>query len=325
MTTLGVVTTENSAEPAPIADRVAWEPVADYVARQVSVITGSTDLVADDAPDAIHATRVAIRRLRSVLRTFRPLWPTGHKALLAELKWYAGLLGVPRDLEVMEEWLLGLTDAEDVEGLDDLRARVRSRLDREREEALAPLRSELKGVRYGELVPALAGLADGPWSQYGAVPADLLLPGLAAAPAVRVDQLASQLGASDDRDEDLHTLRKVAKAARYAYEALGPAAKPHAKTWKKVTESLGIVQDGIVGRDLLATSRDRAVAAGESAAPYDHMIGVLGCVTAEAEAAGFEALARGHELLSVRPGDWADPEICTDSGTGSSPPTLSVG
>ena len=56
----------------------------------------------DDA--AVHDMRVAVRRLRSLLRTARPLldrpWA---ESVRAELDWLAGRLGVVRDLDVLIE------------------------------------------------------------------------------------------------------------------------------------------------------------------------------------------------------------------------------
>src|SRR3954464_15818416 len=55
-----------------------------------------------DAQDAVHKMRVATRRLRSALTTFRPLVDADVAGpLRQELKWLAGELGAARDAEVM--------------------------------------------------------------------------------------------------------------------------------------------------------------------------------------------------------------------------------
>ncbi|WP_194819283.1 CHAD domain-containing protein [Nocardia sp. XZ_19_385] len=57
--------------------------------------------VRSDADDSVHQMRVATRRLRSVLRSYRMLLQRDRAAeISAELKWLAGLLGVARDAEV---------------------------------------------------------------------------------------------------------------------------------------------------------------------------------------------------------------------------------
>jgi CHAD domain-containing protein len=54
-----------------------------------------------DAHDSVHQMRVATRRLRSVLRSYRKLFEQAPAAAMGdELKWLAGLLGVARDAEV---------------------------------------------------------------------------------------------------------------------------------------------------------------------------------------------------------------------------------
>ena len=59
----------------------AREVIEPYVVAQSAMIRASMDAVRNDSPDAIHASRVATRRLRSVLATFAPLWEHGHGPL----------------------------------------------------------------------------------------------------------------------------------------------------------------------------------------------------------------------------------------------------
>ena len=59
-----------------------------------------------DAPDAVHKMRVAVRRLRNALATYRPLFVREQtEPVREELKWLAAELGEPRDAEVMRERL----------------------------------------------------------------------------------------------------------------------------------------------------------------------------------------------------------------------------
>ena len=56
----------------------------------------------------VHQMRVALRRLRSLLATFRPLFdPDVVASLRDEVKWVAGELGAARDREVVRERLAG--------------------------------------------------------------------------------------------------------------------------------------------------------------------------------------------------------------------------
>ncbi|PJI51683.1 metal-binding protein, partial [Methylobacterium radiotolerans] len=66
-----------------------------------------------DEPDAVHQLRVAARRMRSVLATYRKLIDTftaNHPR--EELKWMAGTVGQARDVEVMRERLKDMAGAE---------------------------------------------------------------------------------------------------------------------------------------------------------------------------------------------------------------------
>ncbi len=226
------------------------EVVGPYVAQCGATIRTSLPLVRADAPDAIHAARVATRRLRSALRTFRPLWVQGHGPLRDDLRWYAGLLSRPRDLEVVGDWLESLLEGPEAAALygDGVAAEVSERVRRDREDSLAAMREELQGDRFSTLVAALPP-AD--WSPAADVPADLLVVGLAAVPGRKAAEEAARLPQGDGRAAAVHELRKTTKEARYAVDALGPAAQEQAEVWKRVTGTLGVAQDGRVAQEVL--------------------------------------------------------------------------
>ncbi|WP_067696911.1 CHAD domain-containing protein [Nocardia jejuensis] len=82
--------------------------------------------VREDLPDSVHSMRVATRRLRSVLKSYRKvLRRTPTTELRDELRWLAGLLGVARDAEVRAERFTallsesGIAVPEDAEPLAD--------------------------------------------------------------------------------------------------------------------------------------------------------------------------------------------------------------
>ena len=82
-----------------------------YLAAQVGVLQWLEAEVRDDKPDAVHKARVATRRLRSALRTFRPLLNrTVTDPLRREVQWLTGLLGAPRDAEVLLRHFQGMAD-----------------------------------------------------------------------------------------------------------------------------------------------------------------------------------------------------------------------
>lgn len=69
-------------------------------------------LVRRDVDDSVHQMRVTVRRLRSVLATFRPLYDRDRtEPLRAELIWLGALLGEARDAEVMRDRIGSLAGA----------------------------------------------------------------------------------------------------------------------------------------------------------------------------------------------------------------------
>ncbi|MHB8504784.1 MAG: CYTH and CHAD domain-containing protein, partial [Acidimicrobiales bacterium] len=99
--------------------------------------------VRNDTPEGIHDFRVTVRRMRSLLRTFRPLFESEVTvALRAELEWLGEALGKVRDAEVLEARYDTLLAAVPVE------------------EQLGPVRADLVGgVRQSRLA-ASTELAD---------------------------------------------------------------------------------------------------------------------------------------------------------------------
>lgn len=71
--------------------------------RRIGLVTARVDAAAEGA---IHDGRVAARRLRSVLRTFRPLLDQGRaQAYRADLRSFAGALGEVRESDVRRDLL----------------------------------------------------------------------------------------------------------------------------------------------------------------------------------------------------------------------------
>ena len=274
--------------------------VEPYVAQHSATVRSSLPAVLADAPDAIHATRVATRRLRSVLRTYRPLWSSGHGRLRDELRWYAAVLGRPRDLEVVGDWLSALLEDPLVRATPGAAAaadELRRRVDLDRTQALTDMRRELTGDRF----PALAAaLPPTDWVPAADVPADLLVSGLAAAPAKLAEAEADALPTGPNRPVALHELRKTAKAARYAVDALGPGAEDQAAIWKKVTETLGVAQDGQVAQAVLAELRLDAPSDG---AVWDALSMLVEKAAREAEVAGLELVRAAAVIPYARVGD----------------------
>ena len=259
----------------------AADVVREHLLLQVAEIVGRTDDVREDRPDAVHRMRVATRRLRTALRTFRRLLDREvTDPLRDDLRWLAHVLGAARDAEVMRDRVLeqlGELPAEQVGG--PVRVRVEAAAAARHTPAHAAVVSALDSARYDALVDALLHLvAEPPWRGRAHRRARRVLPPLvdrAAERAVRAwDQAAEAEG--EERIRRLHDTRKRAKAVRYAAEALRPSfgrqAKDLARAWKQVTQALGEVQDAAVTSQwLLELARD-AEGAGEPMLTYGALL-----------------------------------------------------
>lgn len=118
-----------------------------------------------DEWDSIHQMRVATRELRSHMETFEGvLGGTELRHVESELKLLAGVLGVARDAEVVEERFLMLLDSEDSDVLDETtREHLRADMGAEYRRAHRRVVSTLNSERYLSLLNAVdALLADPP-------------------------------------------------------------------------------------------------------------------------------------------------------------------
>ncbi len=265
------------------------------LARQDPVMRLDTD------PEGVHQARVATRRLRSDLRTFRPLldreWAS---ALRAELDWLAGELGVVRDGDVMLERMR--THAAQLPQVDARGATpMVTTLESARGEAHSRLLETLRGGRYLALLDRLVDAANAPALLLEAdLPAPAVLPALVRRPWRRLAGRVKAL-AEPPLDEELHAVRIEAKRVRYAAEAaaplLGRQARSFARAAAALQEVLGDLNDAVMAERWLRSWADEgrstlaAFTAGELA-------------TVE-RAAAQEARARWHKAWK----DLASPKL----------------
>jgi CHAD domain-containing protein len=249
--------------PRPVADAdaTAGDVVLAYIAAQADALRAADPQVRRDAPDAVHAMRVACRRMRSALQSYRALLDRAHTDdLVAELRWFAGELGGARDLEVQEERIGAAVAALPEElALGPVAAQTTRFFATRRAGAAKTAAAALDGDRYLALLDAVdALLADPPLTAAAAEPACTVLPGLIGKARRRMRnayRAAQACPAGHERDEHLHDMRKAAKRLRYAAEvaqpALGRPAKRLVKAVKAAQELLGEHQDSVVARGLL--------------------------------------------------------------------------
>jgi CHAD domain-containing protein len=203
-----------------------------------------------DDPEDVPQARVGTRRMRSDLRTFRPLLdPEWVASVRAEAGWFAGLLGAVRDAEVLMERLERQVRRLPTEDAVGVKAFV-GRLAEERETARARLLEEMNGRRYLEFLDRLLAAAAEPAFTEGAdEPAAQVLPILVRQPRRRLRRAVRALPAVP-ADEELHAVRILAKHARYAAEAaasvMGKRASAFASALAGVQTVLGDHQDACV-------------------------------------------------------------------------------
>ncbi|WP_406160842.1 CYTH and CHAD domain-containing protein [Streptomyces sp. NBC_01005] len=267
----------------PRGKPTAGDHVLAYVRRQAEAIVALDPAVRRDLPDSVHQLRVATRRLRSALRTYRKILdrdvtdPVG-----AELKWLAAELGIDRDQEVLDARLRsGLDALPRTLALGPVRGRLRIWSVARRNGSRRRTVALLDGKRYLALLESLDALLAAP----PLLPAASRAPERALPRAVLKEyrRLATRIGHALElppghgRDLAVHEARKAAKRVRYAAEATRPAlgrpAKRFAKRMKAVQSLLGDHQDSVVTREALRTLAVQAHAAGEPAFTWGLLYG----------------------------------------------------
>jgi CHAD domain-containing protein len=215
-----------------------------------------------DDPEDVHQARVATRRLRSDLRTFRDLvQPEWGTFVREELRWLGGRLGAVRDTDVLLE---RLTEQVGRLGEQDRRAAsgLIKRLVADREAARAELHVALQSDRYVDLVEELVHAARlAKLLPEAEQPATQILPGLVRKPWKQLQSAVAELG-NEPEDEQLHEVRIRTKRARYAAEAVSPVMGKPAQRLGAALASLqsvlGDLQDGAVAEEWLRSSATRA-------------------------------------------------------------------
>ncbi|NBE50541.1 CYTH and CHAD domain-containing protein [Streptomyces boluensis] len=267
----------------PAAPVTAGDHVLAYLRTQRDALVALDPDVRRDLPDAVHQMRVATRRMRSALRSYRKVLdravtdPVG-----AELKWLAGELGVDRDREVLTA-RLGEAVAELPRTLvvGPVRGRLRTWSAARRGGSRRRLTTVLDGRRYLALLDTVdALLAAPPLRAAAAKPAGDVLP---KAVLREFERLSGQVEAAltadpgTERDVALHEARKKAKRTRYAAELatpeLGKPAKRLAARAKQLQSGLGEHQDSVMTRLALRDLATQAQAAGESSFTYGLLYG----------------------------------------------------
>ncbi len=204
-----------------------------------------------DDPEAVHQARVATRRLRSDLHTFRDVVdPAWAGRLRDDLRGLGGELGAVRDAEVLRDRLRHRIDELDAADRD-AGARLLEGLDTRREQARDRLLSTFRATAYTSLLDELVDAANEPLvlEEAASLPAASACRSMLDGPWKHV-QAAAQQAKDDPTDVSLHALRIRTKRIRYAAEAVAPVfgkrADGFAKASAELQEVLGEHQDSVV-------------------------------------------------------------------------------
>ena len=263
-------------EPTP-AMASAGGPAVDvavaYITTQREEIVRLDPAFRAEEADAVHDMRVAVRRLRSCLATYRKLFDVDVVTdLRHELRWLGGALGEARDAEVLQAQVrraIGREPADSVVG--PIAARLDDDLDTAYREGRRAALAVLDGQRYIDLLDTIDQLTSSPpVSDLGTLPARDVVPALIHHDWRRLTKAVGRADAAAsaaDRDVELHEARKAAKRVRYAAESaepiFGKRARRLVKTAKRIQTILGDHHDTVVERELLRRVGREAHLAGE--------------------------------------------------------------
>lgn len=273
-----------STEPVPAPRRKgpAGAVILAYLRQQLKELKDQDPRVRQDAHDAVHKMRVATRRMRSVLATYRKLLADAETvgSLRNELKWLAGVLGQARDAEVMHARLKDMVAEEPGElVMGPVTRRVDLELGGAYQEAHTKALEALDGVRYFRLLDALeAMIAAPPLAPLASKPAVKVIPRLVQRDVKRLRTAAREAkrhAAGTGDHPALHEARKDGKRLRYAAEAAAPVnpkqAARLADAAHGVQKVLGDHQDSVVTRELLRRLGAEAFVLGENGFSYGRL------------------------------------------------------
>jgi inorganic triphosphatase YgiF len=206
-------------------------------------------LLADPDPEYLHQTRVAVRRMHTVLGLGRRI-DLVSESWIEDLRWFMAELSPARDWDVMVNETLAAvrTGLPNPERIDTLFAAATIR----RETAGARARAAVRNPRFTRLILAMTRelmtpLASGPrLSDWSGVSLDRRLR--------RLRRLGKSFDTLDATGR--HQLRIAAKRLRYAGEAFaqlyGDKTPAYLEITARLQDGLGIVNDVAVAHRLLA-------------------------------------------------------------------------
>ncbi|MCU1492921.1 MAG: hypothetical protein JWO62_685 [Acidimicrobiaceae bacterium] len=217
-------------------------------------------LATEIEPGALHDARVELRRIRSLLRTFRSLFdPSWLSGALAQISWYQTQLGEVRDVDVVIARLLRAGNCPRV-GSDS--AKLTAMLAADRAVALRGVAAARANPRHEAATSYLDVLAGTPpMRRRAAADARKALPRLLGRPWRNLRESA-RVARKEPTDAALHTVRIRAKELRFASElaipVLGDDAAKLAKACATLQRRLGRHRDAVAAAAWLRSAATEA-------------------------------------------------------------------
>jgi triphosphatase len=231
----------------------------------------------DGEPEGVHQMRVAVRRVRSAISSFKKLLPAADRRWIScELGWLVDVLGSARNLDVFAAELLPPAQAALHEAdIEDLAAA----LERARRAAYDRVGQAIHSERHASGMLRLSHWFEArAWRQGAAEPVPLLSSAIGEVAPRLLDRRWRELrkrskGFRRSTARQRHKLRIAAKKLRYAIELLGSLfdqaeLEAFVKRLKRLQDDLGYANDVHVAHDLLpeltyqAASRSAVESAG---------------------------------------------------------------
>lgn len=232
-------TRRSAAAKARLADAPGSARVAAALLEQRQRIAQAAATLDVPAVEAVHGARVAARRLRSMLKTFRPLFDERRaRRYRTDLRRFAQSLGTAREADVRKGLLLGAV-RDDASLLPADRERLADLLDDARLAAREQLKRQTGGPEWGALCRTL--------QRQGASRALLVVHDAELGAVVRLIARAWRrpvrlLRQQPTSTAELHELRLAFKHCRYALEPLADVAP---KASARLLRRLRAAQDRI--------------------------------------------------------------------------------
>jgi len=252
----GALTATALAEPAAIGLSALLSERLDRV------VAAHERLTRKDDADALHDFRVALRRLRSLLRVYRDVLEEAvPRRLVRRLRKIARATNASRDLEVKLGWLetqRGEFRPRDAVGLRWLVNRLAARKAEADTAAFAEVGRDLPRT-----IPALQRrIASLPRRLPDTPPLALVTQGLIRSLEAELRTHLDQVRNSDHQEE-AHAARIIGKRVRYLLETLDdliPHAAEMARRFKQLQDALGDMHDADVASQMVADAMEAAAA-----------------------------------------------------------------